>query len=126
MLNILRKYNNIAKRSATPTNMQKFSSMLKNACQEFNLIKNQINEEILKSFIIKDKLSGIYKIPDKDSLLLFLETVKKLESFKFGEYYFSKNDIFEFFINLKDFLNENESSKKLSSIFVLFEKLLLI
>ncbi|NHI91057.1 MAG: hypothetical protein EAX96_01055 [Candidatus Lokiarchaeota archaeon] len=126
MINILRKYNSIAKKSNRTTDFLLFSSLLKKSCYDFKNIYKQINESDLKNVIYEDNLLGLFQFLDKKSLIDFKKSVKQLQSFKFGNFLFSSNDILEFFINLREFLDKNNHPKQMENLFFLFEKLLLI
>ena len=126
MVEILRKYNSIAKKSSKKTDFFLFSSILKDASEEFNKIHIQLNKNNLNKLILKESILEIFQVSDKKSLSMFLQSIKKLKEFKFGSYYFSNNDIYEFFINLKEILGKKDDSEQIENIFLLFEKLLLI
>lgn len=126
LVDILRKYNSIAKRSNQKTDFILFSSILKDASEDFKKINKQLDKNNLNNLIVKESFLDLFQVSDKKSLSLFLQSIKKLKEFKFGNYYFSKNDIYDYFINLKEILNKKDDFEQIENIFLVFEKLLLI
>ena len=126
MLGILRKYHSIARKSRSETNFLLFSQQLKDAIQNFDKIKVDITEELLKNIILKSNVSGFYQVTEQEALISFIKIIKDLKNFKFGEYYFSRSDIFTFFNNLRQFLKPGKELDQLNNLFTFLEKLLLI